>query len=241
MMHGRKVSGIPIVLLWCFGSAQTLKSQALTTGENGGEGSRSVMVSANAIQVEGFGVLSNNWLQYGFGLNGRIDGFIAYGNIAARGRFQSYASFGANIGLLRRSRAGLDVALYNSATIAMNHRQQSCAVLLVSAVIASKPIQAWGHTLTPYGGASRQTPVGSAQDPFFTPPSAVYTGIVGVSMPISRNVALFLEYNPGAIQHSGGVGVLYSFPRRRESGDPADPKSKAGPPSGQMPQSGTFR
>lgn len=241
MMRGRKVSGIPIGLLWCFGLAQTLISQVLTTGENGGEGSRSVMVSANAILDEEFGALSNNWLQYGFGPNGRIDGFIAYGNIAARGRFQSYASFGASIGLVRRSRAGLDVALYNSATIPMNHRQQSCAVLLVSAVIASKPIRAWRHTLTLYGGASRQTPIGRALEPFFTPPSAVYTGIVGASVPIRRNVALFLEYNWGAIQHSGGVGVLYSFPRRRESGDPADPKDKAAPPPGQMPQSGTFR
>ena len=199
------------------------------------------MVSANAIQVEGLGALSNNWLQYGFGINGRIDGFIAYGNIAALGRFQSYASFGSSIGLLRRSRAGLDVALYNSATVPMNHRQQSCAVLLVSAVIASKPIQAWGHDLTPYGGATRQTPIGRAQDPFFTPPSAVYSGIVGASVPISRNVALFLEYNPGGVQSSGGVGILYSFPRERKSGGQADPKDKAGRPLGQIPQSGTFR
>ena len=100
-----------------------------------------------------------------------------------------------------------------------SHRQQGCAVLPVSAVIANKPIRAWGHHLTP----------------------AAYTGIVGAAVSISRNVALFREYNPGGIERSGGVGVLYSFPRERESGDQADPRDKAGSPSSQVLQSGTFR
>ncbi|MBK5291316.1 MAG: hypothetical protein JJE04_06550 [Acidobacteriia bacterium] len=203
----------------------------LISGENSGKGSRSVMVAANAIQVDGLGVLSNNWLQYGVGINGRIDGFIAYGNIAILGRLQSYASFGSNIGLLRRLRAGLDVALYNNATIAMNHRQQACAVLLISAVVASKPIQAGGHNLTLYGGATRQTPIGRAADAFFTPASPAYAGIVGASVPISGNIALFFEYNPGGTQHSGGVGILYAFPRETNTGDRVGGKDTPAPPA----------
>ena len=59
-----------------------LPAQVLVTAENGGRGSRSLMAAANLIQVPGFGVFSNNSLQYGQGITGRIDGFIGYGNIA---------------------------------------------------------------------------------------------------------------------------------------------------------------
>lgn len=170
------------------------------------------MAGTNGIEVAGFGALSNNWLQYGRGITGRLDSFIAAGNTAARGRFQSYLSLGANIGLLRHSRSLLDVSLYNSAGLALNHRGDSCAVLLTSAIIASRPMKVRERSFALYGGASRQTPLGKTMEPFFTPASAVYNGIAGVSVPLARNVVLFLEFNPGGVQRSAGVGVLYNLP-----------------------------
>lgn len=189
-----------------------LRAQALITGENGGKGTQAVMLSANAIQPNEFGTLTNVWWQYGYGVTEHVDAFLSYGNITVFGRSQSYAAIGSNIGLLRRSRAGLDVAFYNNASLPINHREQACPVLLASALIASRPVKLSGRVITPYGGVSRLTPLGGTHDPFFTPSAAVYNGIVGGSVSLGK-VTIFLEYNPGRMQNSAGVGVLYIFPR----------------------------
>lgn len=190
-----------------------LPAQVLVTAENGGRGSRSLMAAANLIQVPGFGVFSNNSLQYGQGITGRIDGFIGYGNIATHGQFQSYLAVGGNIGLLRRSHALLDVSLYHNATIALTHRQKACKVLLASALIASRPIPVQERRLTVYGGAMRQTPLGVMRYALFTAASPVYSAILGASWPITANAVLLFEYNPGRVQSSGGIGLLYTIPR----------------------------
>lgn len=190
-----------------------LQAQWLITGEDGGKGSRAVMVSANAIHPTEFGTLTNLWVQYGYGVSDRVDAFVSYGNIRVFGRSQSYAAANSNIGLLRRSRAGVDVALFSIASLPINHRAQACRVLLGSALIASRPVKVGGRKVTPYGGVSRLTPIGRALDPIFTPPSAVYNGIVGVSVPLGK-VTFFIEYNPGGTQRSGGMGAFYAFPRR---------------------------
>jgi hypothetical protein len=208
--------------LGCVIDVPALDSQVLITAENGGKHSQSVTASANAIQVRGLGSLSNNWVQYGLGLGSHVDAFVGYGNAVIFGGSQSYAAIGSNIGLLRRSRTGLDLSFYNNTAIPMNRRRQASEVLLVSALIASRPVRLGGHSLTLYGGASRQTPIGKAPDSLFTPAMAVYNGVVGSSVPITRNMAILFEYNPGGSQRSGGIAVLYLFPRDAESADRKD-------------------
>src|SRR5688572_6383648 len=177
-------------------------SQALITGENGGKGSQAVMISANGIQAKGFGTLANFWVQYGHGVTNRLDAFVSYGNITIFGRSQGYGAVGANIGLLTRKHAGVDVALYNNASFAINHREDASRILLSSALIVSRPVKILGRAVTPYGGVMRIMPIGRTLNPIFTPPSAVYNGIAGVSVSLGK-FNLFLEYNPGRTQRSG--------------------------------------
>jgi hypothetical protein len=207
----RLLAGFAASILSSFVFASVVYAQALITGENGGKGAHAVMISANAIQPKDYGTLANIWVQYGYGVSNRFDAFVNYGNITVYGRSQSYLAAGSNLGLLRRKRAGVDVALYNNASVAITHREEACRVLLLSALIASRPVKIGGYTLTPYGGVMRLTPIGAVPNPTFTPPSGVYNGIAGVALPLGK-VILFLEYNPGRIQHSGGMGVLYVFP-----------------------------
>jgi len=195
---------------WSFLCPPRLPAQVLITGENGGKGSQAVMVSANRIQPDDFGKLANFWAQYGHGLTDRVDAFASYGNITVFGRTQHYVAVGSNIGLLGRSRAGVDVALYNNVTFSLNHRAQGSPVLLISALIASRPFRAAEHTVTPYGGVNRLSPIGKADDPVFTSASAVHTGIAGISVTFGKLI-LFAEFNPGRAQHSGGIGLLYAF------------------------------
>lgn len=215
----RLIGPLAVGVSWRLIVAPVLCSQVLTTAENGGKGSQSVTTSANAIQPEGLGILSNSWVQYGFGSGSHVDVFMGYGNTAMSAGSQSYAAIGSNIGLLRRSRAGFDLSAYNNATIPISHRRHASDVLLVSALVASKPVKMGGHSLTLYGGASRQTPIGKAADSLFTPPVAVYNGVIGSSFPITRNTAILFEYNPGGIQRGAGIAVLYVFPRDVKSAD----------------------
>lgn len=208
----RLLAGFAASTLSSFVFANVVYAQALITGENGGKGSQAVMISANGIQATGFGTLTNIWVQYGRGVTDHLDTFVSYGNITVFGRSQGYVAVGSSIGLLSRRRAGVDVALYNTASFAINHREDASRVLLGSALIASRPVKISGHTVTPYGGVMRLTPIGRALNPTFTPPAAVYNGIAGVSVPLGK-VNLFFEYNPGKVQRSGGMGVLYVFPQ----------------------------
>jgi hypothetical protein len=193
-----------------------IQAQVLITGENGGKGSQSAMISANAIQAKGFGTLSNFWVQYGRGVADRVDAFFGYGSVTVFGRSQSYVAIGSNIGLLGRTVAGVDVSLYNNASIAINHRQEASRVLLATAVIASRPINVGDRSvMTAYGGVSRLTPIIRPVDSIFTPPSPVYSGIAGLSVPISSAVTFYGEINPGGLQRSAGIGMLYVFPDKR--------------------------
>jgi len=181
----RLLAGFAKSALWSVVAVPMPSAQVLITGENGGKGSTAVMISANAMQPEQFGTLTNLWVQFGHGFTDRFDAFVSYGNSTVFGRSQSCAAIGANIGLLRRARAGLDVALYNNASLPINHREQASPVLLGSALIASRPVRSGGRVVTPYGGVNRLTPIGRVLDTFFTPPAAVYNGIAGVSVPRS--------------------------------------------------------
>src|SRR5438093_610106 len=121
---------VATVILSVFCHVPRIHSQVLSTGETGGRGSQSLMISGNAIQPNDFGRLSNFWLQYGRGVSDRVDAFAGYGNITVFGRSQSYLALGSAIGVLRRARAGVDVLLYNGASIPVTHRQQASRVLL---------------------------------------------------------------------------------------------------------------
>ena len=192
------------------------EAQVLLTGENGGKGSQSIMVSANAIVPRDYTVLANAWAQYGYGLANRADLFVSYGNITAFGWTQHYASLGLNLGLVKRRRAGVDLSFYNNATFPFNRRDQACTVLLYSAVVASRPVKLGRRSFTLYGGFSRLHPIGHHADKVFTPGEVVYSGIAGVAIPLSSTLTLFLEYNPGHSQPSAGAGVLCVVPRREE-------------------------
>src|SRR5947207_1031125 len=63
---------VAIVILSVFCHVPRIHSQVLNTGETGGRGSQSLMISANAIQPNDFGRLSNFWLQYGRGVSDRV-------------------------------------------------------------------------------------------------------------------------------------------------------------------------
>ncbi|MGA8184695.1 MAG: hypothetical protein WB819_13755 [Terriglobia bacterium] len=61
----RLLSGFAASALSSLVLVNALQAQVLITGENGGKGSGTVMVSANAIHPTGFGTLTNLWVQYG--------------------------------------------------------------------------------------------------------------------------------------------------------------------------------
>lgn len=195
---------------------QMAEAQVLLTGENGGKGSQSIMVSANAIVPRNYTVLANVWAQYGYGLANRADLFASYGNITAFGWTQHYASLGLNLGLVKRRRAGVDLSFYNNASIPFNRRHQACTVLLSSAVVVSRPVKLGRRSFTPYGGFSRLHPIGHRADKVFTPGKVVQSFIAGVAIPLGSAITLFLEYQPGHLQHSAGAGVVYVLPRREE-------------------------
>ena len=88
------LAGFAASALWSVGAVPMLRAQVLITGEDGGKGSRSAMISANAIQPKDFGMLTNIWVLYGYGATGRVEAFWSYDNITVFGRSQSYAAIG---------------------------------------------------------------------------------------------------------------------------------------------------
>lgn len=188
-------------------------AQALVTGETGGQGAHAVIVSTNAIYPKDYTVLANNWAQYCYGATNRIDVCAGPGVITAFGRSQAYGTFTANIGVLKRDKAKVDVALFTNVSVPFTCRDKASSVLLYNAVIASRPVKLGRLSFTPYGGFSRLAPIVNHPDAIFTPPEVVHSGIAGVSFQVKK-ITVFLEWNPGPAQRSGGTGFLYVFPKR---------------------------
>ena len=72
----RFLAGFAASALFSVVTVQALRAQVLITGENGGKGSRAIMITANAIQPKDFGTLANVWAQYGYGATDRVDAFL---------------------------------------------------------------------------------------------------------------------------------------------------------------------
>ena len=203
-----------LVVCWLAGPV-TAGGQVLLTGETGGSGSQAVAAAVNLISVKDFSTLTNVWAQYGYGLTDRVDLFAAYGNISVFGETQHYVSVGSNLGMLQRRRHGLDVSLYNNASIPLTRRNEAAAILVTLALVASRPVTLGSLVVTPYGGLEAVVPVGDRARGVFTPVETLYAGIAGVAVPVHKNWTVFAEYNPGPTLRSGGVGIAATLPRRQ--------------------------
>lgn len=196
-------------------SAVTAGGQVLLTCEPGGSGAHNVAATANLISPKAFATFTNVWAQSGFGLTDRVDVFAAYGAIRVFGQTQHYVGIASNIGVLRRSRHGLDVSLSSNVSVPLTRRDQAATLLVTLAVIASRPVNIGSLQLTPYGGFEAVAPVASRARGVFTPVETLHAGIVGVAIPLQKPWTAYAEYNPGPNLRSGGVGMVVTIPRRR--------------------------
>lgn len=188
-------------------------AQVLITGETGGAGGQAVVLSANRLAPKDFGTLTNYWAQYGYGLNDRVDLFAVYGNISVFGDTQHYLGAGSNIGILRRSRHGLDLSFFNNASVALTRRDQAATVLFTLALVASHPVTVGSVVITPYGGFNTLMPIGQRAQGVFTPVETLHTGIVGLAIPLSKSWSTLAEYDPGPGIHTAGIALVYVRPR----------------------------
>jgi hypothetical protein len=198
-----------LALLITPGAAQ---AQVLITGENGGSGAQSLMVSGNSLSPDGVSDLHNFWLQYGRGLASRLDAFALYGNITTEGQTQHYLSAGFNLGLLKHSTAFVDLSLYALGSVPFTRTEQACDVLFDFAVVVSRPLKLGGITITPYSGFNMLVPAGHPEDKLFTPPETVKMAIVGLSVPFAGKWNVYAEWDPGSTFHAFGLGVLRAIP-----------------------------
>ncbi len=188
--------------------------QALFTGETSGKGVSSVFVAATASSVRDFTTPVNFWTAYTRGVHDRVDTFALYGNLTIFGQTQHYGGLGSNLGILRRTRHGVDLAFLSSFSTPFNRRDQAATVSAMFAPIASRPVRMRAYEITLYGGYLRSEPLGRRTDKLFTPPKGTHNGIVGAVLLISKSVSLIAEYDPGHNQQNLGLALLYLFPRR---------------------------
>jgi hypothetical protein len=210
-----KVRRIVPVLMFCLASAVTASGQILLTAETGGAGSHALAVSANRIAPKDFGTLDNFWAQYGYGLTDRADVFAQYGNISVFGETQHYVAAGANVGVLRRDQAGVDVSFFSSVSTPVTRRDQAATVLGTFALVASRPIPIGSFVVTPYGGMETVAPAGHRDRGIFTPVETLHAGIVGAAVPLRKDWTAYFEYNPGSNLRSAGAGITVAMPRQR--------------------------
>jgi hypothetical protein len=202
-----------VLLLAASAAARDAAAQALFTGEIGGKGTRSLVLTANAIRPRDFTTFGNFWAAYAVGVHRRMDAFILYGNTTGYGRTQHYVGAGSNIGILRRDRQAIDASFLNIFTVPLSRRSDSSTALALLAPIASRPVHLGSYSVTLYGGYLLTAPIGQRAGKFFTPPGPVHNGIIGAVLPVSKTLSLIAEYNPGRAQRCRGVAVLYVFPR----------------------------
>lgn len=207
-----------MLLAWfLLGATVDARGQVLITGETGGSGAQSVVVTANLLSVKDFATLHNFWAQYGYGLADRADIFAAYGAIRVFGETQHYVGAGSNISLLQRRRHGLDVSFFNNVTVPLTRRKEASTLLATIAFVASRPVKLGSLVVTPYGGIESVAPVGHRARGVFTPIETLHAGVVGVVLPLHKTWTALVEYNPGPKLRSGGVGVAVLVPRQQSS------------------------
>jgi hypothetical protein len=201
-----------LLVCWLVG-AVTAGGQVLLTGEPGGSGAQGAAVTANLISPKAFATLTNVWAQYGYGLTDRVDIFATYGAIRVFDETQHYVGIGSNIGILRRSRHGLDVSLFDNVSVPLTRRAEAATLLVTLALIASRPVKIGSLLMTPYGGFEALAPVGARARGVFTPVETLHAGIIGLAIPLHQTWTAYVEYNPGPHLRSGGAGIGVTIPR----------------------------
>jgi hypothetical protein len=170
------------------------------------------------ISPRAFANLTNVWAQYGYGLTERVDVFAAYGAMRVFGETQHYVGIGSNVGVLQRSRHGLDVSLFSNVSVPLTRRDEAATLLVTLAVIASRPVKIGSLLMTPYGGFDAVAPVGARARGVFTPVETLPAGLVGVAIPFQKTWTAYVEYNHGPNLRSGGAGIAVTIPRRLPGG-----------------------
>jgi len=203
-------SGALFLLLALAAAPRAAEAQVLVTGETGGKGAASVLVTGNGLFPEGLR-LFNAYVQAGYGVSDRLDAFVSYGNITALGRTQHYAGVGGNLRLVRREHAFVDVSTFHSASVPLSRRAEASTLLLNSALIASRPVRAGARTLSLYTGANFTIPIGARRDKLFTPPETFVNLPIGVSTTLAGKWVIYLEVDAGPGLKSAGVGLLRGF------------------------------
>ncbi len=203
----KKLVLLTTAVLVCF-IARVSKAQVLITGETGGKGSKALLFTANGLAPEGLN-LFNTYVQLGYGIGKKIDLMAAYGNITALGQSQNYAGLGANINIVRREKALVDVSFFNVLTVPLHRRKESSTLLLNSAIVASRPITS---TVTLYGGINFLVPIGrEVKNKLFTPPETFVNVPIGFSMNLSKKWVFYGEVDPGPNLKTAGIGFLRIF------------------------------
>ena len=203
-----------ITLLILAAGMRPAGGQALFTGETGGKGSSSLLFSANASFVKDFTAPVNCWTAYTRGIHDRVDAFALYGNLTVLGRTQHYGGIGSNVGILKRSRQGVDVSFLSLLSAPFNHRDRASTAFALLAPLISRPFRIRGYELTLYSGYLRGEPLGRRAGKLFTPPQGTHNGIAGAVLPLSKSLLLIAEYNPGGNQQNAGLALLIVFPRK---------------------------
>ena len=188
--------------------------QVFFTGETSGKGASSVFAAANVSRVRDFTTSANFWTAYTRGLHDRLDAFIFYGNFTIFGKTQHYAGLGSSVGILKRSRHSVDLALVSFFSTPLNYRDDSASVSAVFAPVVSRPVRLGRNEMTLYTGYLRSEFFGQRTGKLFTPPAATHNGILGAALPICKSLLLIAEYDPGRSQQNLGLALLYMLPRK---------------------------
>jgi hypothetical protein len=149
------------------------EAQVLTIGETQGKGKNGILVSDTfVLPADG----NNAFVQFARGLSERFDLYLAGGAATTGGSSQGWLAAG---GTLRLARAGkASVALFNLATVPLNHRDEACDVLWNPAVVISAPAS---KALTLYTGINSLVPIGDRARGVFTPTSTKVNVPIGAT------------------------------------------------------------
>ena len=97
----------------------------------------------------------------------------------------------------------------------MTRRDRAATVLLTTAVVASRPVKLGAVLLVPYGGYEALVPVGNRARGVFTPVETLAAAVAGVAIPLRKTWTAYVEFDPGPVLRSGGMGLVVTIPPRR--------------------------
>lgn len=158
-----------LVLLFGVFFISSASAQVLATAETGGKGNQAVLVSVNGLFPEGL-ELFNIYGQYIYGVTGRLDMGLVYGNISSLGRTQHYAGLGWNLNIFRRDQVFVDISFFGAATVPLNKRDEASTAFTAPALVVSRPVTVYGRSVSLYSGVTTNVPISRTADKLFTPP-----------------------------------------------------------------------